>query len=81
MNTQTFETTRAALCTANFDYLDAIDQTPKRCNIKSIVLYLGVENEYKKLNLVMQQGKVPTHDEIDSFKTRVASAVKFLKTL
>lgn len=81
MDIQTFETTWATLCTANFDYLDAIDQTPKHRDIKNVTLYLGVENEFKKLRLAMMQGKALTQDELDRFKLRVAEAIKFLKSL
>ena len=81
MNTQTIGITWTTLSATHCGYLDAIDQTPKHLNIKNVTLYLGVDNEYKKLTHALQQGKALTQDEIERFKLRVAEAIKFLKTL
>ena len=81
MNTQTIGITWTTLSAIHCGYLDAIDQTPKHRDIKNVTLYLGVENEFKKLRLAMMQGKALTQDELDRFKLRVAEAIKFLKAL
>ena len=81
MNTQTIGNTWTTLSAAHCGYLDTIDQTPKHRDIKNVTLYLGVDNEYKKLTLALQQGKALTQDEIERFKLRVAEAIKFLKSI
>ena len=81
MNTQTIGITWTTLSAIHCGYLDAIDQTPKHRDIKNVTLYLGVDNEYKKLTLALHQGKALTQDELDRFKLRVAEAIKFLKAL